>query len=125
MARVKSHSRRLKERGGLWLIVLGLSEISLKELLIAMRGQHPDQSITVLVDGGQNVDGVDADEIWVFDRMGMAGLLAMLRRASWRHFDRVYHCAYQGSKPRCIWLKWLIWPRPDWYIFELKKHVRD
>ncbi|MGC6511780.1 MAG: hypothetical protein ACON4J_03310 [Parvibaculales bacterium] len=111
----KSESpRRLAEPGGIWLIVLGLPNDRVEELIRGVRGRFTDISITVLIEPQQKSAATAADEVWVFNRLGPAGLLALLRRASWRHFDRVYHFPDLSGTRRHAWLKWLIWPRPDW-----------
>jgi len=111
---------RLREPGGLWLIVVGLPDHLIKGLLMQMRHQNPDQSITILIGPNQKLKAGLADEVWVFDRLGPSGFLALIRRASWRHFDQVYQGTITSAKPHLAWLKWMIWPRPKWAIIDVE-----
>lgn len=111
--------RRLREPGGIWLIVLGLPNSRVEELIRTACDMNPDNSVTVLIDPSQKSVIHAADEVWVFHKLGFAGLLALLRRASWRHFDRVYQFKNHGGTVHHSWLKWLVWPRPEWIILEL------
>ncbi|MDD9798381.1 MAG: hypothetical protein OXT03_04670 [Alphaproteobacteria bacterium] len=70
----------------------------------------PNNSVTVLIYPSQQKEASLADEVWVLGRGGFTGLLALIRRAAWRHFDIVI----EPWKQAVPWLKYLIWPRPKW-----------
>ncbi|MGC6471345.1 MAG: hypothetical protein ACON4W_00530 [Parvibaculales bacterium] len=108
--------RRLAEPGGVWLIVLGLPEKTVAELVATAHKIHPNSSVTVLIEPQQKNAVAAADDVWVFNRLGPAGLLALLRRASWRHFDQVYQFVDLSGTLHHAWLKWFVWPRPAWLI---------
>jgi len=105
-----------REPGGIWMIVMGLPTAQVEAVLAQVRQQNPNQSITMLIDPQQKAAVTAVDEVWVFDRLGPSGLLALLRRASWRHFEQVYQFRDPVGKVRHGWLKWLVWPRPNWRI---------
>lgn len=117
-------SRAVREPGGIWLIALGIEAEKLDPMIAALHAQNPAESVTVLVAQNHQNHARRADEVWVFDRLGFIGFLAMIRRASWRHFQAVYHhVAEDGQKP-AGWLQWCIWPRPKWYFMTFEQITR-
>lgn len=100
--------RQVLEPGGVLLVGIGLTEPELARLTAEMYPTYP--SLTVLVSAAQQSHGFDADEIWVIDRLGLRGFLALIRRISWRHFDLVI----DATAGQAWWLKYLIWPRPPY-----------
>ena len=106
-------SRPVLEPGGGLLIGIGLAHDALIEWADAL---YPHvSSLSVLI--GHNQQGVQirADEKWVYGQLGLGGALALIRRMSWRHFDRVYQPAGSGLPH----LRHFIWPRPDWQSGQL------
>lgn len=100
--------RPVREPGGVLLIGCGLTA---EDLVAAAQALYPAAgSLSILVASDQQNLPFPADEVWVFDRLGLRGFLALMRRISWRRFDLVVHppAAHHG------WLRWLIWPRPRW-----------
>jgi len=108
----------LHESGGIWLIGCGAPQGALGEMLGTLRTTYENNSmpnnsmpsITVLIYPSQQKEVSLADEVWVLDRFGFTGLLALIRRAAWRHFDIVI----EPWKQAIPCLKYLIWPRPKW-----------
>lgn len=100
----------LHESGGIWLIGCGAPQGALGEMLRALQTKYQNNSITVLIYPSQQKETDLADEVWVLDRFGFTGLLALIRRAAWRHFDIVI----EPWKQAIPCLKYLIWPRPKW-----------
>lgn len=101
-------TRAIKEPGGVLLIGVGLDDIALDA---ALREIYADaSSLTVLVDGQQQKCSLKADDIWVYSQLGLRGALALIRRIAWRRFDAVY----QPNPRRLPYLKFFIWPRPNW-----------
>ncbi|MGC6475516.1 MAG: hypothetical protein ACON41_02630 [Parvibaculales bacterium] len=123
MSPVKS-KRAVREPGGVWLIALGINAEKLDSMIGTLHAQYPEESVTVLVAQNQQSHARRADEIWVFDRLGFIGFLAMIRRASWRHFQGVYHYVSDDGQKRAGWLKWCIWPRPKWYFMTFEQITR-
>ena len=76
----------------------------------AIRHRRDDVSLTVLISPAQRDEAVGADEIWVCARLGPIGFLALIRRISWRRFERVE----QFRTGSFGWLKYFVWPRPPW-----------
>lgn len=109
----RSGVRRVSEPGGRLLVGLGAPRGALAEAI----GRHRDDvSLTVLISPAQQNEAYEADEIWVFTRLGPIGFLALIRRISWRRFERVDQLR-TGSFG---WLKYCVWPRPPWfYLTEL------
>ncbi|MGI9439159.1 MAG: hypothetical protein ACR2OK_05585 [Parvibaculales bacterium] len=101
-------TRAIKEPGGVLLIGVGLDDIALDA---ALREIYADaSSLTVLVDGQQQKRSLKADDIWVYSQLGLRGALALIRRIAWRRFDAVY----QPNPHHLPYLKFFIWPRPNW-----------
>lgn len=105
--------RPIVEPGGGLLIAIGLTDEALGDWAEALYPQVT--SLSVLI--GQEQQGVSimADEKWVYGPLGLRGALALIRRISWRHFDRVYQPAGSGLPH----LRHFIWPRPDWRCGQL------
>ena len=104
----RSGMRRVSEPGGRLLVGLGAPGGALANAI----GRHRDDaSLTVLISPGQQDEATGADEIWVFTRLGPIGFLALIRRISWRRFERVD----QFRTGACGWLKYCVWPRPPWF----------
>lgn len=99
--------RAIKEPGGVLLIGLGMSA---EALAAAIKTLYPDAvSLTVLADEANRTIAGRADEVWIYAPLGLRGFMALMRRISWRRFDRVVQ---PEAQPR--WLKYLVWPRPPW-----------
>jgi hypothetical protein len=47
----------------------------------------------------------------VCTRLGPIGFFALIRRISWRRFERVD----QFTTSSFSWLKYCVWPRPPWF----------
>ena len=100
--------RQVSEPGGRLLVGLGAPGGALANAI----GCHRDDvSLTVLISPGQQDEATGADEIWVFTRLGPIGFLALIRRISWRRFERVD----QFRTGAFGWLKYCVWPRPPWF----------
>lgn len=108
-----STKRLIKEPGGIWLIGCGAPERTLVDAIKAQHQAFPDTSLTILIAPTQKAEAATADEIWVLDRYGLQGVLALIRRASWRRFHLVLQpwMTGDGAVP---WLRFFIWPRPNW-----------
>ena len=105
--------RPIVEPGGGLLIGIGLSDDALGEWAEAL---YPNvTSLSVLIGQEQQRVKIMADEKWVYGPLGVRGALALIRRISWRHFDRVYQPAGSGLP----YLRHFIWPRPDWQSGQL------
>ena len=103
-----SGMRQVSEPGGCLLIGLGAPSGALANAI----GRHRDDaSLTVLISPGQQDEATGADEIWVFTRLGPIGFLALIRRISWRRFERVDQFRVRAF----VWLKYCVWPRPPWF----------
>ena len=104
----RSGMRQVSEPGGRLLVGLGAPGGSVANAI----GRHRDDvSLTVLISPGQQDEATGADEIWVFTRLGLIGFLALIRRISWRRFERVD----QFRTGAFGWLKYCVWPRPPWF----------
>lgn len=110
-------SRPIIEPGGVLLLGVGVSGEDLARLSVAAYRQAP--SLTVLIGAAQQADEFSADEIWVIDRLGPRGLLALIRRISWRHFEFIL----DATEGQLWWLKYLIWPRPTYYSISPDIHL--
>ena len=100
--------RQVSEPGGRLLVGLGAPGGALANAI----GRHRDDvSLTVLISPAQQDEATGADEIWVFTRLGPIGFLALIRRISWRRFERVD----QFRTGAFGWLKYCVWPRPPWF----------
>ena len=104
----RSGVRRVSEPGGRLLVGLGAARGALAEAIVRHRD---DVSLTVLISPAQQDEAHEADEVWVFTRLGPIGFLALIRRISWRRFERVEQLR-TGSFG---WLKYCVWPRPPWF----------
>ena len=104
----RSGMRQVSEPGGRLLVGLGAPGGALADAIGRRRG---DVSLTVLISPGQQNEATGADEIWVFTRLGPIGFLALIRRISWRRFERVD----QFRTGSFGWLKYCVWPRPPWF----------
>ena len=100
--------RQVSEPGGCLLVGLGASGGALAN---AIGRRRDDVSLTVLISPAQQDEATGADEIWVFTRLGPIGFLALIRRISWRRFERVD----QFRTGAFGWLKYSVWPRPPWF----------
>ena len=100
--------RQVSEPGGRLLVGLGAPGGALAN---AIGRRRDDVSLTVLISPGQQDEATGADEIWVFTRLGPIGFLALIRRISWRRFERVD----QFRTGAFGWLKYCVWPRPPWF----------
>ena len=99
--------RPIKEPGGALLIGLGMSAEALAEAIEAL---YPDAvSLTVLADEANRKIAARADEVWIYAPLGLRGFMALMRRISWRRFEAVVQ-----PQPTPSWLKYLVWPRPNW-----------
>ena len=104
----RSGMRQVSEPGGRLLVGLGAPGGSVANAI----GRHSDDvSLTVLISPAQRDEAIGADEIWVFTRLGPIGFLALIRRISWRRFERVD----QFRTGEFGWLKYCVWPRPPWF----------
>ena len=104
----RSGMRQVSEPGGCLLVGLGAPGGALANAI----GRHRDDvSLTVLISPAQQDEATGADEIWVFTRIGPIGFLALIRRISWRRFERVD----QFRTGAFGWLKYCVWPRPPWF----------
>ena len=104
----RSGMRQVSEPGGRLLVGLGAPGGALANAI----GRHRDDvSLTVLISPAQQEEATGADEIWVFTRLGPIGFLALIRRISWRRFERVD----QFRVGAFVWLKYCVWPRPPWF----------
>ncbi len=103
-----SGMRQVSEPGGRLLIGLGAPSRALANAIGRHRGAV---SLTVLISPAQQDEAAGADEIWVFTRLGPIGFLALIRRISWRRFERVD----QFRTGAFGWLKYCVWPRPPWF----------
>ena len=104
----RSGMRQVSEPGGCLLVGLGAPGGALANAI----GRHrDDMSLTVLIGPSQQDEATGADEIWVFTRLGPIGFLALIRRISWRRFERVD----QFRTGAFGWLKYCVWPRPPWF----------
>ena len=104
----RSGLRQVSEPGGRLLVGLGAPSGALANAI----GRHRDDvSLTVLISPAQQDEATGADEIWVFTRLGPIGFLALIRRISWRRFERVD----QFRTGAFGWLKYCVWPRPPWF----------
>ena len=89
------------------LIGLGMSAAALAE---AIETLYPDAvSLTVLADEANRKIAARADEVWIYAPLGLRGFMALMRRISWRRFEAVVQ-----PQPTPSWLKYLVWPRPNW-----------
>ena len=100
--------RQVSEPGGRLLVGLGAPGGALAN---AIARHRDDVSLTVLISPAQQDEATGADEIWVFTRLGPIGFLALIRRISWRRFERVD----QFRTGEFGWLKYCVWPRPPWF----------
>ena len=109
----RPEKRAIVEPGGILLVTIGLNEADAKaqiEHLYTRSG-----SLTLLISADQTALSAYGDEVWVYGPLGFSGFLALIRRISWCHFEAVYQPA-----PKALpWLRFLIWPRPDWKIQEI------
>ena len=105
--------RRVSEPGGHLLVGLGAPQGALAE---AIRKRRADTSLTVLINPAQQDEATSADEIWVCARLGPVGFFALVRRISWRRFERVE----QFTTGSFGWLKYCVWPRPPWFYLARK-----
>jgi hypothetical protein len=110
-------SRTIVEPGGVLLLGVGVPAEDLARLSAAAHASA--QSLTVLISADQQADTFLADEIWVIDRLGPRGFLALIRRISWRHFEFVL----DATDGRLWWLKYLIWPRPPYHSVSSDTHL--
>ena len=104
----RSGMRQVSEPGGRLLVGLGAPGGALAN---AIGRRRDDVSLTVLISPVQQDEATGADEIWVFTRLGPIGFLALIRRISWRRFERVD----QFRTGEFGWLKYCVWPRPPWF----------
>jgi hypothetical protein len=101
-------SRPIIEPGGALLIGVGLSDAALQETAAAL---YPTcSSLSILIAPAHQRLELEADEVWVYGPLGLRGALALIRRMSWRHFE----CVYQPRAAGLPYLRYFIWPRPDW-----------
>ena len=110
-------TRKIIEPGGILLVAVGLPAQDLTRVSAAVYAQA--QSLTVLIAADQRTAAFSADEIWVIDRLGLRGFLALIRRISWRHFEFVL----DATAGRLWWLKYLIWPRPPYHSMPPDAHL--
>ena len=114
--KVTQDKRPIQEPGGFLLIGLGMDRADLEKAIACLIPLS--SSLTVLVDGPAAHAARAADEIWVYGPLGLRGFMALMRRISWRRFEAVYQ-----PRPAPKWLKFLVWPRPDWHG-DLPAHVK-
>ncbi len=104
----KPAKRKIREPGGILLIGCGAPEACLR---VAIEAQYDkSDSLTVLILPHQSAEAVRADEIWYWQRLGFKGFLALIRRISWRRFDKIIN----PFPPHYGFLRFFIWPRPVW-----------
>lgn len=110
----KREIKRAVKEGGVLLIGCGAPEGALADAIDAQLKAHPNVTLTVLILPTQKAESTDADEVWVLARYGFQGMLALIRRISWRRFDLVCQPWISG-KGAVPWLKFFILPRPAWH----------
>ncbi|MGB0343508.1 MAG: hypothetical protein ACPGGG_08750 [Parvibaculales bacterium] len=99
--------------GGVLLVAVGMSPVNMRMAIDQLSASlSATTSLTVLADAGNAACAHCADEVWVYQRLGLRGFLALIRRISWRHFDRVY----QPVPAALPVLRFLVWPRPPWFV---------
>ena len=106
--------RQVSEPGGRLLVGLGAPGGALANAI----GRHRDDvSLTVLISPGQQDEATGADEIWVFTRLGPIGFLALIRRISWRRFERVDQFrtgAFRMAEILCLAAPAMVLPARQW-----------
>jgi len=102
--------RPVRWPGGVLLVAVGLSSAQVQTAIDRLAPHAA--SLTVLADGANAEAAQAADEVWVYQRLGLRGFLALIRRISWRHFESVY----QPSPAALPLLRYLVWPRPPWFV---------
>lgn len=105
-----------QEPGGILLILLDLSDLEIKATLSRFAEDTEIKSVTVLAHPRQKNHLLQVNEVWWLDRLGPLGLIAMLRRISWRRFEAVYQPRQAGGKSGYAWIKFFVLPRPKWFF---------
>ena len=102
--------------GGVLLVAVGMSPANMRAAIDHLSAPLSDNasSLTVLADSAnaETARAMAVDEVWVYHQLGLRGFLALIRRISWRHFDRVY----QPVPAALPLLRFLVWPRPPWFV---------
>ena len=115
---VRNHldKRRIpQEPGGILVILLDLPDTEIDATLGRFLDNADINSVTVLALPRQKNYLDLADEVWWLERLGPLGLIAMLRRISWRWFDAVYQPYETASRNGYSWLRLFVLPRPKWH----------
>ena len=116
MAHNQSAKRRIpKEPGGVLVILLDLPDAEIEATLTRFLDDANINSVTVLALPRQKNHVALADEVWWLERLGLLGLIAMLRRISWRRFEAVYQPHQAASRSGYSWLRFFVLPRPIWH----------
>jgi len=97
------------------VILLDLPDTEIESTIIRFMDDTNINFVTVLALLRQKNYAVLADEVWWLDRLGPFGLIAMLRRISWRRFEAVYQPHQAANKNGYSWLKFFVLPRPMWH----------
>jgi hypothetical protein len=97
------------------VILLDLPDTEIDATLGRFLDNADINSVTVLALPRQKNHLDLADEVWWLERLGPLGLIAMLRRISWRRFDAVYQPIETASRNGYSWLRLFVLPRPKWH----------
>jgi hypothetical protein len=99
------------EKGGELLIIAGCPDQSWQTLFA---GQNRFLTVLVRSDQQKYFSDLPSVELWSVSRLGLRGFLALIRRISWRRFDRVV-----DPWPESFgFLRYWVWPRPNWVLAE-------
>lgn len=116
MVHNQSVGRRIpQEPGGVLVILLDLPDTEIDATLGRFLDNADINSLTVLALPRQKNHLALADEVWWLERLGPLGLIALLRRISWRRFDAVYQPFETASRNGYSWLRLFVLPRPKWH----------
>ncbi len=116
MAHNQSAKRRIpKEPGGVLVILLDLPDTEIESTITRFLDDANINSVTVLAFPRQKNHVALADEVWWLERLGPFGLIAMLRRISWRRFEAVYQPHQAANRSGYSWLRFFVLPRPMWH----------
>jgi hypothetical protein len=84
--------------GGVLLVAVGMSPANMRTAIDQLSASlSATTSLTVLADAGNAACAHCADEVWVYQRLGLRGFLALIRRISWRHLTE----SISPCLPRC------------------------
>ncbi len=111
MAHNQSAKRRiLKEPGGVLVLLLDLPDTEIESTITRFLDDANINSVTVLALPRQKNHVALADEVWWLERLGPFGLIAMLRRISWRRFEAVYQPHQAANRSGYSWLRFSFCP---------------